>query len=102
MVREVSIEEMLDKVKEEENVLIDVRELEELEETGYIPTARHYPMSNFDSALSSLEKDKTYYVLCRAGGRSAKVQNYLLDNGFDAVNVIEGMDGYKGPVTHLN
>lgn len=101
MVREVSIEEMLEKVKEENNVLIDVRELEELQETGYIPTARHYPMSNFDSALSSLEKDKTYYVMCRAGGRSLRVQDYLLKHGFDAVNVKEGMDGYEGPVTHL-
>jgi hypothetical protein len=29
------------------------------------------------------------------------VQNYLLDNGYDAVNVEGGILGYDGPVNHL-
>jgi rhodanese-related sulfurtransferase len=87
--------------QDENNVLIDVRERDELEETGFVPGAEHYPMSSIDSALPSLDKDKKYYVMCRSGKRSAQVQNYLLDNGYDAVNVEGGILGYDGPVNHL-
>ncbi|MCG1008680.1 rhodanese-like domain-containing protein [Salinicoccus sp. ID82-1] len=84
-----------------DNVLIDVRERDELEETGFVPGAQHYPMSNFDSALPTLDKDKKYYVMCRSGQRSAQVQNYLMDNGYEAVNVEGGIMAYDGPVNHL-
>lgn len=84
-----------------DNVLIDVRERDELEETGFVPGAQHYPMSSFDSALGSLDKEKKYYIMCRSGKRSAQVQNYLIDNGYDAVNVEGGILDYDGPVNHL-
>ncbi|WP_020008696.1 rhodanese-like domain-containing protein [Salinicoccus albus] len=90
-----------DVLRADGNVLIDVRETPELQETGFIPGALHYPMSSFESTIPSLDKDKTYYVICRSGRRSEKVQHHLLEDGFDAVNVLGGMEAYEGPVNHL-
>lgn len=101
MAETVDVSKVNDVVREEENVLIDVRETPELEETGFIPGALHYPMSNFESTISSLDKDKTYYVICRSGKRSENIQNYLLDSGYNAVNVTGGMSAYEGPVNHI-
>ncbi|WP_411844038.1 rhodanese-like domain-containing protein [Salinicoccus sp. HZC-1] len=101
MAETVDVSKVNDVVREEGNVLIDVRETPELEETGFIPGALHYPMSNFESTVSSLDKDNTYYVICRSGKRSENVQNYLLDSGYNAVNVTGGMSAYEGPVNHI-
>ncbi len=101
MAETIEVGKVNDIVRENGNVLIDVRETPELEETGFIPGAVHYPMSNFDSTISSLDKDKKYYVICRSGKRSENVQNHLLDNGYEAVNVLGGMSAYEGPVNHI-
>lgn len=101
MAKTVDVSEVNNVVREDGNVLIDVRETPELEETGFIPGAVHYPMSNFESTISSLNKDKTYYVICKSGKRSENVQNYLLDSGYDSVNVLGGMSSYEGPVNHI-
>ena len=101
MAESIQASEVQNVTKDEGNVLIDVRERDELEETGFVPGAQHYPMSNIDSALPNLDKDKKYYVMCRSGKRSAQVQNYLLDNGYEAVNVEGGILDYDGPVNHL-
>ncbi|HIW11836.1 MAG TPA: rhodanese-like domain-containing protein [Candidatus Salinicoccus stercoripullorum] len=101
MAETVDISKVGDAVRDEGNVLIDVRETPELEETGFIPGAVHYPMSNFESTIASLDKDKKYYVICRSGKRSESVQNQLLDNGYEAVNVLGGMSAYEGPVNHI-
>src|SRR5699024_8556349 len=91
----VDISKVGDAVRDEGNVLIDVRETPELEETGFIPGAVHYPMSNFESTIASLDKDKKYYVICRSGKRSESVQNKQLDNGDDPVIVPGGMSAYE-------
>lgn len=101
MAKTVDVSEVNNVVRVDGNVLIDVRETPELEETGFIPGAVHYPMSNFESTISSLNKDKTYYVICKSGKRSENVQNYLLDSGYDSVNVLGGMSSYEGPVNHI-
>lgn len=101
MAKTVDVSEVNNVVRVDGNVLIDVRETPELEETGFIPGAVHYPMSNFESTISSLNKDKTYYVICKSGKRSENVQNYLLDSGYDSVNILGGMSSYEGPVNHI-
>lgn len=101
MAETIDVSSVNDVLRHDDNVLIDVRETPELQETGFIPGALHYPKSNFESTISSLDKGKKYYVICRSGGRSENVQNYLLDSGYDAVNVIGGMKAYEGPVNHI-
>jgi rhodanese-related sulfurtransferase len=70
--------------------LLDVREDDEWA-AGHAPTARHLPMSELPARLGELPDDDPLYVVCRSGGRSARVVAYLAGQGWPAVNVDGGM-----------
>ncbi|GAA2989945.1 rhodanese-like domain-containing protein [Actinokineospora diospyrosa] len=70
--------------------LLDVREQDEWD-AGHAPTAQHIPMGELIERLAELPADGQVYVICRSGGRSARVTQYLNGNGWDAVNVDGGM-----------
>ncbi|WP_372452262.1 rhodanese-like domain-containing protein [Saccharothrix obliqua] len=71
-------------------VLLDVREADEWT-AGHAPGALHLPMSELAQRLGELPDGVEFYVVCRAGGRSARVTQYLNANGWDATNVDGGM-----------
>jgi rhodanese-related sulfurtransferase len=73
--------------------LLDVREDDEWV-AGHAPEALHIPMGEIPNRLEELPADKDVYVVCRAGGRSARVTEYLNGNGWDAVNVDGGMQAW--------
>ncbi|MFJ6747880.1 MULTISPECIES: rhodanese-like domain-containing protein [unclassified Streptomyces] len=88
-----------------EDFLLDVRENDEWE-AGHAEGALHIPMSEFVARYGELTEaapqDGKVYVLCRVGGRSAQVANYLIQQGIDAVNVSGGMQAWEAtgrPVT---
>ncbi len=71
-------------------VLLDVREADEWE-SGHAPDAVHVPMTELADRLDDLPDGDPLYVICRSGGRSARVTAYLNSQGWDAVNVAGGM-----------
>ncbi|MET7639205.1 rhodanese-like domain-containing protein [Streptomyces sp. NPDC005438] len=77
-----------------EGLLLDVREDDEWA-AGHAEDALHIPMSDFVNRFGELterlEDDQRVYVVCRAGGRSAQVTQYLRAQDIDAVNVDGGM-----------
>lgn len=73
-----------------ECVLLDVREDEEWA-AGHAPGAVHVPMSQLQGRLGDVPAGSPLYVICRSGGRSARVTAYLNGNGWDALNVEGGM-----------
>jgi rhodanese-related sulfurtransferase len=73
--------------------LIDVREPAELE-TVRTEIAQPLPMSTIADHLDELP-DGTIYVLCHSGGRSAKVAQFLEQQGYDAVNVEGGITEWE-------
>jgi rhodanese-related sulfurtransferase len=73
--------------------LLDVREPDEWD-AGHAPTARHLPMSQLTARLDELPDDDPLYVVCRSGGRSARVVAYLAAQGHPAVNVEGGMQSW--------
>ena len=73
-------------------MLLDVREDDEWQ-AGHAPEAVHIPMSALIDRLDDIPEADQVYVVCRSGGRSAKVTAYLNANGWDAVNVERGMHG---------
>ncbi len=75
-------------------VLIDVREPDEYEE-GHIGGARPIPLATVPDSLDAIPRDTTVYVVCAAGGRSARAVEFLLAQGFDAVNVAGGTQGWE-------
>lgn len=73
--------------------LIDVREVDEYEAV-HAATAVNMPMSNFMSFVESVDRDREVYVICKSGGRSAQVGQYLETAGFDVINVEGGTDAW--------
>ncbi|HEX5404564.1 MAG TPA: rhodanese-like domain-containing protein [Pseudonocardiaceae bacterium] len=85
----VAVAEVADELPEGV-LLLDVREDDEWA-AGHAPNALHIPMSELAGRLGELPQDDNLFVVCRGGGRSARVTAYLNGNGWDAVNVAGGM-----------
>ena len=73
--------------------LIDVREPDELRVVR-TESATPLPMSTLQEHLDELP-DGTIYVLCHSGGRSARVTQFLEQQGYDAVNVDGGITAWE-------
>ncbi len=41
------------------------------------------------------EKNKTYYVICRSGNRSANASKYLAKQGYNVINLDGGYKAYE-------
>ena len=75
-------------------VLIDVREQHEWD-AGHAPRATLLPMSEIEHRLCELPENGQFLVICHSGMRSERVTNFLLSDGFDAVNVEGGMMAWQ-------
>ncbi len=80
----------------EGSVLLDVREPVEWE-AGHAEGARHIPMGELPARfgeVAELAGEGELVVVCRSGGRSARVVAWLAQNGVDAVNLDGGMGAW--------
>ena len=73
--------------------LIDVREADEFAEVR-AENAVNIPMSEFTSRVGELDLNRDIYLICKLGGRSAQVGEYLEQRGIEAINVAGGTDGW--------
>jgi rhodanese-related sulfurtransferase len=92
-VKQIDVNELKDilKKKQENVVVIDVREREEYDEF-HIPGIPLIPMQNIPNILPDLKQDKEYIFVCRSGNRSHHVARFLIENGIkDAHNFYGGM-----------
>lgn len=83
---------------DQEVVLLDVRTAEEFEK-GHILDAINldYNSPEFELEIDKLDKNKTYYIYCKSGVRSAKACDVLREKGFEKiVNLKDGYKNYKG------
>ncbi len=78
----------------EDAVLLDVREDGEWG-AGHAEGATHIPMGDVPARLGEVPDGDPVYVVCRSGGRSARVAAWLNQNGYDAVNVGGGMGEWE-------
>jgi rhodanese-related sulfurtransferase len=74
----------------EDAYLLDVREPEEWQ-AGHAPDAVHIPMAELSDRAGEIPRDLDVYVICRSGGRSARVTVALNNAGWQASNVDGGM-----------
>ncbi|MFK4224583.1 rhodanese-like domain-containing protein [Streptomyces sp. NPDC019890] len=82
-----------------DGLVLDVREDDEWA-AGHVKGALHVPMSDFvarfGEVTEALADGGRAYVMCRVGGRSAQVTQYLVQQGIDAVNIEGGMLAWDG------
>ena len=81
-------------------VVIDVRTPGELLQ-GVVPGAIHIDLfgPGFIESIRSLDKTKTYYIICRSGNRSDSAAGAMAHMGFEKVyNVLGGMIQWRGEI----
>lgn len=84
-VDETPVSTWTDRISNDENVVvIDVRTPEEME-NGVIPGALkiNFHDADFEAQIGALDKQKTYVVYCRSGGRAGKTCDKMKKLGFD-------------------
>jgi len=71
--------------------LIDVRTTEEFE-SGHIENAVHidFYSDSFQSKILNLKKNSKIILYCRTNNRSTKSADFLLNNDYIDISVIEG------------
>lgn len=81
-------------VEKNEAILIDVREEQELKESGIVACALWMPVSkisdnheDWKKLKASFSKDKQILLYCRSGARSGRITELLCCEGLLAVNV---------------
>lgn len=88
----ITIDELKEKILDSNPInIVDVRNDNETA-MGIIPGAKTIPMNEIPDNLKEFDSNQTYYIICEAGARSARVVEYLENNDIHAVNVEGGMN----------
>ncbi|CCG53207.1 Rhodanese-related sulfurtransferase [Flavobacterium indicum GPTSA100-9 = DSM 17447] len=88
-------------LKDQDAIILDVRTEEEVA-SGKIPNSINidiYKGQGFVYQVEELDKNKTYYVYCRSGARSAQACSIMNQLGFEKTyNLIGGIMQWEGPI----
>ena len=78
-------------IKNTDYILVDVRTIEEYE-SGHIQNALNFDFysESFQKDILTLEKNSQIILYCRTQNRSTKTANFLLENGYKEITVLEG------------
>ena len=82
-------------------LLLDVREGWEVQTASAKPDGLdlvHMPMQTIPARLDELDKSRPIACLCHHGGRSMQVANFLLQHGYQVVNVAGGIHAWSAQV----
>ena len=88
---ELNVLELKEKLDSKEITLIDVREEYEVR-ICHIKDSKHILMNQIPNNLDQLDKKNKYAIICHSGVRSLAVTEYLVRLGYNAKNVIGGID----------
>jgi rhodanese-related sulfurtransferase len=89
--------EFNEQLQSQQGVLLDVRTPEEFNE-GHLADAQNIDFKNtsFEASMGQLDKNKTYFVYCKAGIRSEKAVDLMQKLGFKQVYHMQGgIDAWK-------
>jgi rhodanese-related sulfurtransferase len=73
--------------------LLDVRTADEWS-AGHAPDAVWIPMAEIEARQGEVPQDRAVVVICRTGARSARVTAALAAAGYDASNVVGGLQAW--------
>lgn len=92
--KEILFNDFLAKYQAGEIQVVDVREQEEYDAL-HLDGVTLLPLSELLDRYTELDKDQSYYVICKSGRRSARACQFLEEQGYDATNVQGGMDAFE-------
>jgi len=78
------------------NILIDLRNKDELDTAGVIEGAVHIPLNELRQKLPKLDKEKNYIPFCAVGLRGYIGHRILVQNGIQSKNLSGGYKTYLG------
>ena len=89
-IKEISVQSLNKKINNNENFqLIDVRENQELK-ISKISNATHIPMATIPDNINKIDFSNPVVIMCKSGGRSAQVCQYLIDQGYSNIYNLKG------------
>ena len=91
----------LSMINNDDYYFLDVRTIKE-HKIKSIPNTDCIPVHEIKNRMEELidYQDKKIIVYCRSGNRSGTATKILNQNGFNAFNMIGGMNGWKGKVSN--
>jgi len=94
----ITVDQLREQMNSDSNlVILDVRNEKELSDSlGHIEGLINIPVQVLASRIHELDKYKNdeIAVICKSGQRSSIATKLLLKNGFNAENVLGGMEKY--------
>jgi len=76
-----------------QTAVLDVREPEEWA-AGHVEASRWIPMGELADRQADLPEGRLLVVVCRTGARSARVTQALVAAGYDAANLVGGLEAW--------
>ena len=78
-------------IQDTDYIIVDVRTAEEYE-SGHIQDAVNFDFysESFQNDILTLDKSSSIILYCRTQNRSTKTANYLKENGYKEITVLEG------------
>ena len=85
----IGVEELERLLEEDRVILVDVRDKEE-HDAGYIPGSRHIPYRLLRATADDLPRDRTIVTICESGARAGVAASVLAAAGIPARPVLHG------------
>ena len=92
--KEITFNDFYQLYQNEQLSLVDVREVEEFQ-TLHLEGAQNLPLSQLADIYDQLDKDLLHYVICKSGIRSARACQFLVEKGYEVINVQGGMTAFE-------
>lgn len=97
-VENLTVDDVVTELEDENAVLVDIREPGELEKTGSIPGAVHAPRGMLEFYadpttpyhMDVFDRDRRIILHCASGGRSALAADTLAEMGYSDVAHLDG------------
>ena len=96
--KNVTLAEVLRNYNSQDVLLFDLRTRREYEDY-HVPGSILLPLEELETRYKEIPKNKTVYLICRTGNRTAQALRYLLTRGYrKAYNVLNGIVEWEGPL----
>ena len=92
--KEISFEDFYKLCQTGCSTIIDVREVAVFHQV-HIESAQNLPLNSLADTYEVLDKNQTYYIICKSGLRSARACQFLSEQGYQTINVQGGMTAFE-------